>query len=104
ARACARLSWTYFSAWVEPLDADYLKPATLDRAHQLARRAFQLDPSLPEAHARLGMVLIRRREHSAGIAAFERALALNPNFTDFSIAHSLVLAGEPAKAVQAANR
>jgi adenylate cyclase len=104
ARACAKLSWTYFSAWVEPLDADYLKPATLDRAHQLARRAFQLDPNLPEAHARLGMVLIRRREHSAGIAAFERALALNPNFTDFSIAHSLVLAGEPARSVEAANR
>jgi adenylate cyclase len=104
ARACARLSWTHFSAWVEPLDGDYLKPETLDRAHQLARRAFQLAPNLPEAHARLGMVLIRRREHGAGIAAFERALALNPNFTDFSIAHSLVLAGEPARAVEAANR
>jgi adenylate cyclase len=104
ARACARLSWTYFSAWVEPLDGDYLKPATLDRAHQLARKAFQLDPNLPEAHSRLGMVLVRRREHSAGIASFERALALNPNFTDFSIAHSLVLAGEPARAIKAAAR
>jgi adenylate cyclase len=104
ARACARLSWTYFSAWAEPLDADYLKPATLDRAHQLARRAFQLDPNLPEAHARLGMVLVRRREYAAGTAAFERALALNPNFADFSLPHSLVLAGEPARAVEAANR
>jgi adenylate cyclase len=104
ARAYARLAWTYFSAWVEPLDADYLNPATLDRAHQLARRAFQLDPNLPEAHARLGMMLVRRREYSAGIAAFEQALTLNPNFTDFGIAHALVLAGEPARAVEAANR
>jgi adenylate cyclase len=104
ARACAKLSWTHFSAWVEPLDTDYGKPETLDRAHQLALRAIQLDPNLPEAHSRLGMVLIRRREHSAAIAAFERAQALNPNFTDFSIAHSLVLAGEPARAVEAAGR
>jgi adenylate cyclase len=104
ARACAKLSWTHFSAWVEPLDSDYGKPETLDRAHQLALRAIQLDPNLPEAHSRLGMVLIRRREHSAGIAAFERAQSLNPNFTDFSIAHSLVLAGEPARAVEAAGR
>ena len=104
ARACAKLSWTHFSAWVEPLDADYGKPESLDRAHQLALRAIQLDPNLPEAHSRLGMVLIRRREHSAGIAAFERAQELNPNFTDFSIAHSLVLAGEPARAVEAAGR
>lgn len=104
ARACAKLSWTHFSAWVEPLDADYLQPATLDRSHELARKAFQLNPNLPEAHARLGMVLVRRREHKTGIAAFERALALNPNFTDFSIPHSLVLAGEPARAVEAAIR
>jgi adenylate cyclase len=104
ARACAKLSWTHFSAWVEPLDADYGKPETLDRAHQLALEAIQLDPNLPEAHSRLGMVLIRRREHGAGIAAFERAQELNPNFTDFSIAHSLVLAGEPALAVEAARR
>ena len=104
ARACAKLSWTHFSAWVEPLDADYLQAAAFDRAHELARKAVQLDPDLPEAHARLGMVLVRRREHGRGIAAFERALALNPNFTDFSFAHSLVLAGEPERAVEAAER
>lgn len=104
ARAYAKLSWTHFSTWVEPLDSDYLKPSALDRAHQLARKAIQLDPNLPEAHSRLGMVLVRRREHNAGIAAFERALTLNPNFTDFSVAHSLVLAGEPARAVEAAGR
>ena len=104
ARACAKLSWTHFSAWVEPLDADYLQAAALDRALELARKAVQLDPNLPEAHARLGMVLVRRREHGRGIAAFERALALNPNFTDFSFAHSLVLAGEPERAVEAAER
>jgi hypothetical protein len=27
------------------------------------------------------MVLVRRREHGAGVAAFERALALNPTFS-----------------------
>ena len=104
ARACARLSYTHFTAWVEPLDADYLKPTTLDRAHHLARKAVQLDPNLPEAHAALGLVLVRRREHDAGIAAFERAVALNPSFTDWRFAHALVLAGEPARALAAAGR
>ena len=104
ARACARLSWTHFAAWVEPLDGDYLKPATLEKAHQLARQAVQLDPNLPEAHAALGLVLVRRREHNAGIAAFERAVTLNPNFTDWRFAHALVLAGEPERAMEIATR
>ena len=55
ARAYARLSWTHVSAWINPLDGDYLNPAALDRAYQLARKAVQLDPNLPQAHALSGM-------------------------------------------------
>src|SRR5262249_54821529 len=83
ARAYARLSWSYLAAWIISLDGDYLNPVALDRAYQLACKAVQLDPNLPQAHANLGHVLGRRREHEAAVAAFERSMALNPNFTDW---------------------
>jgi adenylate cyclase len=70
----------------------------------LARKAAELDPKLPDAHAHLGHVLGRRGEHDAAIAAFERALALNPNFTDWRFAENLVYAGEPARAIAAIKR
>ena len=90
ARACVRLAWTHFAAWIAPLDGDHLNPAALGRAYQQACKAVQLDPNLPEAQAMLGQVLGHRGEHDAAIAAFERALALNPNFTDWRFPAHLV--------------
>ena len=104
ARACVKLAWTHFNAWVNPLDGDHLNPAALDRAFALARRAVELDHTLPEAHAFLGHVVARRGEHDAAIAAFERAFALNPNFTDWRFAENLVWAGEPERAIAAVDR
>jgi adenylate cyclase len=83
---------------------DHLNPAALDRAYQLARRAVQLDANLPEAHAVLGQALHRRREHEAAIAEFERAMALNPNFTHWAFAEVLVCSGHPARAVNVVER
>jgi adenylate cyclase len=104
ARAWARLGGTYISAWNAPLDRNHLDPAALDRAHELARKAVQLDPNLPEAQAILAHVLGQRREHDAAVAAFERAMALNPNFMDWRFARALVLAGEPERAIAAVER
>lgn len=42
---------TLMTARITPLDGDHLNPAALDRAHQLASKAVQLDPSLPQAYA-----------------------------------------------------
>jgi adenylate cyclase len=100
ARAHAKLSNTYTLAWHQSLDADFLSPAALDRADELARKAIQLDPNLPDAHAQLGMVLTWRGQHDAGIGAFEKAFALNPNFTDYRFAISLVLGGECERAIE----
>jgi adenylate cyclase len=104
ARAWARLGATHLTAWINPRDGDHLNPAALDRAHELARKAVQLDPNLPEAQAILAHVLGRRGEHDAAIAAFERAMALNPNFMDWRFAEVLVLAGEPERAIAAVQR
>jgi adenylate cyclase len=100
ARAAAMLSWTHLNAYIEPFDGDYLSPAALDRALELAETAVHLDVRLPEAHAQLGAVLLFKRQHDAAIAEFERALALNPNFIDYRYARALTYAGEPARAIE----
>jgi adenylate cyclase len=104
ARAYARLARTHMAAYLIALDDDYLSPLALDRAHQLALKAVQLDPNLPEAHAALGLALLRRHEHEPAIAAFERAVALNLNFTHWAFAEVLVLAGDPARAIEIVER
>jgi adenylate cyclase len=55
ARAYAGLAQTHITTWLVSLDGDHLNPACLDRAYHLARKAVQLDPNLPEAHAALDL-------------------------------------------------
>jgi adenylate cyclase len=100
ARAAAMLSATHLRAYFEPFDGDYLRPAALDRALELAEAAVHLDPRLPQARAQLGYVLLHKRRHDAGIAEFERAFALNPNFIDHRFALALTYVGEPARAIE----
>jgi adenylate cyclase len=100
ARAAAMLARTHLHAYYDPFDGDYLDPAALDRALELAQTAVHLDPLLPQARAQLGFVLLFKRRHDASLAEFERAFALNPNFIDNGYALTLILAGEPAKAIQ----
>jgi adenylate cyclase len=99
ARAYALLSWTHWWTYVEPLDGDYLSPTGLGRAFEFAKKAVQLDPNLPQAQAQLGWVLVFTRRHDEAIAAFERALALNPNFVNNRFALTLIFAGQPATAI-----
>jgi len=44
--------------------------------------------------------LIFKGQHDAGIAEFERAFALNPNFMDYRYALALIYVGEPARAIE----
>jgi adenylate cyclase len=100
ARAAAKLSQTHAFAYVEPFDGDYLSPAALNRTLELAEKAVHLDPLLPQARAQLGTVLVYKGQHDAAMAEFERALALNPNLTDYLYAEALMSAGEPARAIE----
>jgi adenylate cyclase len=99
ARAYAMLSQTHLVAWIQPLDEDHLNPAALERAHCLARKSLQLGPDLSIAHAQLGRVLTFEGQHEQAIAEFEKAVALNPNFTDWWFGMALQRAGEPARAI-----
>jgi adenylate cyclase len=100
ARAHAALSMTYVSSWNHRWDDDCPWPAALDRAYQSAHKAVRLAPNLPQAHVALGWALVWRRQHEAAIPEFERAIVLNPNLTNFRFAFTLVLAGEPARAIR----
>jgi adenylate cyclase len=100
ARSAAVLSWTYFHAYFEPFDSDYLSPASLNRAFELAETAVHLDPRLPQARAQLGHTLLYKRQHDAAIAEWERAFAFNPNFIDYRFALALTYAGEHAQAIE----
>jgi adenylate cyclase len=99
ARAYGLLSHAHTSAWVQPVDADFLNPATLARTHEMARKAVQLDPNLPQARAHLGCALTWMRQSDAALAEFEKAAALNPNFTDWRFATALIHAGDPERAI-----
>jgi adenylate cyclase len=101
ARACGVLSWTYVHTYLEPRDQDYLDPAGLDRAHELAGKAVALDASLPHAHAQLGWALVFKRRHDDAIAECERSIALNRNFTEHRYGLVLVYAGQAAKGLDA---
>jgi adenylate cyclase len=100
ARAYVTLSFSHLLAYVEPFDCDYLVPSALERAVELAETAVRLDAQLPQAHAQLGHVLLYKHQHDASLAEFERAFALNPNFTDNRFALALTCVGDHERAIE----
>ena len=100
ARSYAILAQTHTASWwLDPLEKDFLNPAALDQAHQFARKAVQLDSNLPQAHSSLGFALAWKGEHGASMAAFERAIALNPNYLDWRFGWALVQGGNSRRAI-----
>jgi TolB-like protein/Flp pilus assembly protein TadD len=59
-------------AWTPP--GEYF-----EQAKASARRALELDPSLGEAHAVLGNVLVDQLDYAGGLAEMEQALRLSPD-------------------------
>ena len=100
ARSYALLANTHDVTYVNRLDRDYLNPAALELACQFARKAVQLEPNLPEAHAILGFVLAFKHQHDASIASIERGRALNPNYIDWRFGYPMVLAGHSRRAIE----
>lgn len=68
----------------------------LAAAEDLCRRAIELDPKLPEAHASLGYVLTAQGRVAAAIEACETAIRLSPTFTQahWNLAIAALLAGD----------
>ena len=98
-RSYAVLAAANGAAWVNASDSDFLNPGILEEAHQLARKAVQLDPNLPQAHASLGYVLMWRHQYDESVTSFERAIALNANYVDWPFGAALIFAGESRRAI-----
>jgi serine/threonine protein kinase/Flp pilus assembly protein TadD len=56
------------------------KDEHLEQALSASRKAFDLDPDLPEAHASLGLALAQNNQFEEAVKEFETAVQLNPNF------------------------
>src|SRR5262245_47262329 len=100
ARSYARLAHTYAGSWVNPAHQDFLNLAALERAHEFARQAVQPDRKLPQAHVALGWVLACKHQHDASIAAFEKAVTLNPNYVNWRFGMTLIFAGASKRAIE----
>ena len=98
ALAYSLLSSTYVIDWLNIYSTN--ASTALDRAHELATTAVQLDASVPKARIHLANVLSWQGQHDAGLAEFERAIALNPNFSDYRFATALTMAGEANRAIE----
>ena len=60
----------------------------------------QLDRKLPQAHVALGWVLAYKHQHDAAIAAFEKAVTLNPNYVNWRFGMALIFAGASKRAIE----
>ena len=100
ARPYSALAISHLSSWTNYGDVDFLQPAALERAHELARHAVQLDPQLAYAQATFAHVLTWGRQHEVALGALDRALRLNPNYAHWQVAAVLMFAGELDRAVE----
>lgn len=99
ARICARLGHTYVRAYADPASPDLGSAKDLDHGYELALRSVNLDPNLPLARAQLGWAYFWMNRPDAAVGEFDKAVALNPNFTDYRFPAILIFAGEPARAL-----
>ena len=100
ARPYSALAISHLSSWTNCEDSDFLRPSELERAHQFARQAVQLDPQLAYAQATFAHVLTWGRQHEVALGALDRALHLNPNYSHWQVAAILMFAGELDRAVE----
>lgn len=80
ARAYAGLALTYAADHRYQWTAD--GAAALDRAFELARTAYQINPDVPETYWVLAFVHVERRQHEQALQHLETAVRLYPSFAD----------------------
>jgi TolB-like protein len=88
------LDWRY--AWTSSPEA------SLNKAVEFALDAIDRDSSDARAHSELGFAYLYNRQHDTSLAAYRRALELNPNDADILVefADALVYDGQPEKSLE----
>ncbi|OED41430.1 hypothetical protein AB833_09685 [Chromatiales bacterium (ex Bugula neritina AB1)] len=92
------LDWRY--SWTDEPDR------ALDKAHELALESVVADPVDARGYGELGFVKLYRKDHDACLAAFEKALHLNPNDTDImsNMGDALAHCGRSEEAIPILNK
>jgi adenylate cyclase len=92
------LAWRY--RWVDSPEA------ALDRAVALAVEAISRDNLDARGHSELGFACLYKKQHDASIAAYERAIKLNPNDADIlaDMGDSLTSSGQADRAIELIRR
>jgi adenylate cyclase len=73
----------------------------LDKAMEIATRALEINPDIPDAHATVGSVYLFRRDYDKAIGAGRRAVELGPSNAEAHalLGQSLYYAGELTEAI-----
>ena len=100
ARAYVDLSYTYFTAWLNRVDADFLNPELWIEPTSWHEKPWSWTPIYPRLAPSSAWCFLFRRRHDDAIAEFERARAMNPNFDDWRFANFLIYAGDAARALE----
>jgi len=87
------LAWRY--RWIDEPES------ALEKAVELATEAVNRDGLDARGHSELGFACLYKKQHEASIAAYERAIELNPNDADIlaEMSDSLTSYGNPEKSV-----
>jgi tetratricopeptide (TPR) repeat protein len=80
ARAYSGLALTYAADYRNQWDSH--GAAALERAFELARTAYQMNPDIAETYWVLAFVHLERREHDLALQYLDAALRLYPSFAD----------------------
>jgi TolB-like protein/class 3 adenylate cyclase len=103
-RSYTSISRTYHQAWRYGWDDD--GNDALERARAMALQAINHDSHDARGFAELGFTQLYIKEHDASLAAYERALELNPNDADIlaEMADALSCCGDAKRAVEQLRR
>jgi adenylate cyclase len=94
ARAYAMLASSHIAGYLTHVSGEYLHSQRVERAFQLARKAVELAPNLPLAHAHLADAQLFRREFEQSLASWNKVFEFNSNFTDWRYGQALIFAGQ----------
>jgi adenylate cyclase len=100
ARSYAGLARTFQEAW--RYQWSDTPDQALNRAVELAQHAIDLDPADARGFAALGEAYLFKRRHDESLAAYERAIQLNPNDADIlaDSGHCISSYGEPQRGIE----